>query len=172
RNVGAYYRDAQGRNAVGPMSLDVGRGDIGRGDIGRGDIGRGDIGRGDIGRGDIGRGDIGRGDIGLPNSGRGDIGRGDIGRGDIGRGGGDTDVGGADEPFVELDKTVAAAASGGGEALSAPSGLVACLTSDGACATEGGTLPVLLRWTAPGRAIGYEIHRFTFQGEFKSPRAE
>ena len=56
RNVGAYYRDAQGRKAVGPLSLDVGRGDIGRGDIGRGDIGRGDIGRGDIGRGDIGRG--------------------------------------------------------------------------------------------------------------------
>src|SRR5262249_16629865 len=26
RNVGGYYRDAQGRNAVGPMSLDVGRG--------------------------------------------------------------------------------------------------------------------------------------------------
>ena len=122
RNVGGYYRtritpNGPLVNAVGPMSLDVGRGDIGRGDIGRGDIGRGDIGRGDIGRGDIGvavgrgdigrgdigRGDIGRGDIGLPNQGRGDIGRGDIGRGDIGRGGGDLDVGGANEPVGELD---------------------------------------------------------------------
>src|SRR5262249_15762281 len=83
RSVGGYYTDTQGRKAVGPMSLDVGRGDIGRGDIGRGDIGRGDIGRGDIGRGDIGRGDIGRGDIG-----RGGIGRGGIGRGRLGRRGG------------------------------------------------------------------------------------
>ena len=54
------------------------------------------------GVGDIGRGDIGRGDIG-----RCDIGRGDIGRGDFG--GGDLDVGGANEPFSELDLETAQA---------------------------------------------------------------
>ena len=36
RSVGGFYVDRFGRNAVGPLSLDVGRGDIGRGDIGRG----------------------------------------------------------------------------------------------------------------------------------------
>jgi hypothetical protein len=172
RNVGGYYRDAQGRNAVGPMSLDVGRGDIGRGDIGRGDIGRGDIGRGDIGRGDIGRGDIGRGDIGLPNNGRGDIGRGDIGRGDIGRGGGDTDVGSVDEPFVELDEPTARAVTGG--APDPPSGLAACLTDDGVCASEGGGgVPVLLTWDAPhfGQILAYKVYRFEYSGEFAQPAA-
>ena len=154
----AYYY------AVGPLSLDVGRGDIGRGDIGRGDIGRGDIGRGDIGRGDIGipigrgdigrgdigrgdigRGDIGRGDIGVPSAGRGDIGRGDIGRGAFG--GGDTDVGGADEPFGDLDLETAIAASGSlpTDPPSSPANeLTACLTSNGVCASQGGDVPVLL----------------------------
>ena len=158
RNVGGLYIDALGRRNMGPFSLDVGRGDIGRGDIGRGDIGRGDIGRGDIGRGDIGRGDIGRGDIG-----RGDIGRGDIGRGDIGAG--DTDVGGtADEPFGEIDLPTAKAAAG--DAPTPPSGLIACLTTEGdtepfVCSTDGG-LPVRLDWEAPtfGAAIRYFVYRF------------
>src|SRR5207248_9761385 len=144
RNVGGYYTDPLGRKAVGPLSLDVGRGDIGRGDIGRGDIGSGDIGRGDIGRGDIGRGDIGRGDIG-----RGDIGRGDIGRGDIGRGGGDLDVGGTNrnEPLGDISLETAKAVEG--DKPTPPSGLTACLTSDGACADGGGDRPVLLQWQAP-----------------------
>ncbi len=136
RNVGGYYIDLLGRRAVGPLSLDVGRGDIGRGDIGRGDIGRGDIGRGDIGRGDIGvaigRGDIGRGDIGRGDIGRGDIGRGDIGRGDIGRGvfgGGDLDVGGLNEPIGELTLETATAVSG--NAPSPANALDACLTVEG-----------------------------------------
>jgi hypothetical protein len=124
----------------------------------------------DVGRGDIGRGDIGRGDIGLPNNGRGDIGRGDIGRGDIGRGGGDTDVGAVDEPFVELDEPTARAVTGG--APDPPSGLTACLTNDGACASEGGgSVPVLLTWDAPhfGQVVAYKVFRFDYPGEFVPP---
>jgi hypothetical protein len=162
RNSGGFYIDAFGRKAVGPLSLDVGRGDIGRGDIGRGDIGRGDIGRGDIGRGDIGRGDIGRGDIG-----RGDIGRGDIGRGLFG--GGDLDVGGTNDPVTELDLETARAVDGDTPAPS--SGLAACLTSDGVCAADGGSAPVLLQWEAPhfGRVVAYHIYRFPFVGGFVAP---
>jgi len=172
RNVGGYYVDLFGRRAVGPMSLDVGRGDIGRGDIGRGDIGRGDIGRGDIGA-SVGRGDIGRGDIGRGDIGRGDIGRGDIGRGDIGRGlfgGGDTDVGSPNEPFAELNLETAKAVEG--DAPSPPSGLIACLTnSDGGCAAEGGNTPVRLEWQAPhlGVPVQYLVYRFEYEGEFIAP---
>lgn len=167
RNVGGYFTDLAGRRAVGPMSLDVGRGDIGRGDIGRGDIGRGDIGA-SVGRGDIGRGDIGRGDIG-----RGDIGRGDIGRGDIGRGlfgGGDTDVGSPNEPFAELNLETAKAVEG--DAPSPPSGLIACLTnSEHGCAPEGGNTPVRLEWQAPhlGVPVQYLVYRFEYEGEFIAP---
>lgn len=165
RSVGGYYVDLSGRKAVGPLSLDIGRGDIGRGDIGRGDIGRGDIGRGDIGRGDIGRGDIGRGDIG-----RGDIGRGDIGRGY--EGGGDLDVGSPaefrDAPG-DIDLETARAVEG--NAPTPPSGLKACLTSDGQCTSEGGNLPVRLSWDTPtfGRAVAYDIYRFPFEGTFTAP---
>jgi len=172
RNVGGYYVDLFGRRAVGPMSLDVGRGDIGRGDIGRGDIGRGDIGRGDIGA-SVGRGDIGRGDIGRGDIGRGDIGRGDIGRGDIGRGlfgGGDTDVGSPNEPFAEMSLETAKAVAG--DAPSPPSGLIACLTnSDHGCASEGGSVPVRLDWQAPhlGVPVRYLVYRFAFEGEFVAP---
>jgi len=187
RNVGGYYFVPPDLYAVGPLSLDVGRGDIGRGDIGRGDIGRGDIGRGDIGRGDIGipigrgdigrgdigRGDIGRGDIGRGDIGRGDIGRGDIGRGDIGRGafgGGDLDIGGANEPIGELDLATAVAVSGN-DPSSPPSSpatqLTACRTLlsgefSYACVTEGGNTPIRLDWLAPhlGQAQSYSIYRF------------
>jgi hypothetical protein len=168
RNVGAFYTDVFGRKAVGPLSLDIGRGDIGRGDIGRGDIGRGDIGRGDIGRGDIGRGDIGRGDIG-----RGDIGRGDIGRGY--EGGGDLDVGSQKEFAAlvagaasgELDLETARAAEGN-VAVTPPSGLSACLTilvgeAGYRCAGElGGDVPVLLQWQPGtlGAASRYFVYRY------------
>ncbi len=166
RSPGGFYVDAANHVRLGPLSLDVGRGDIGRGDIGRGDIGRGDIGRGDIGdaigRGDIGRGDIGRGDIGRGDIGRGDIGRGDIGRGDIGRGVfglGDLDLGGYQEPPLELDLDVARAVSG--DAPSPPNELSACLTVGGQCA-PGGDLPVLLTWAAPhlGQPVSYSLYRF------------
>ncbi len=178
RNVGGYYVDLLGRKAVGPLSLDVGRGDIGRGDIGRGDIGRGDIGRGDIGRGDIGlaigRGDIGRGDIGRGDIGRGDIGRGDIGRGDIGRGvfgGGDLDVGGLNEPIGELDLETAKAVSG--NAPSPAKELNACLTTGGECVVESGNAPVRLDWQAPhlDRATSYSIYRFEVDPEAIFPPA-
>src|SRR4030095_4900861 len=102
--------------------------------------------------------------------GRGDIGRGDIGRGDIGRGGGDTDVGSGDEPFVELDEPTARAVTGG--APDPPSGLAACLTDDGVCASEGGGgVPVLLTWDAPhfAQVIAYKIYRFEYSGEFAAP---
>jgi hypothetical protein len=163
RNVGAYYIDTRGRKAVGPLSLDVGRGDIGRGDIGRGDIGRGDIGRGDIGRGDIGRGDIGRGDIG-----RGDIGRGDIGRGDIGRGGGDVDVGGPDEPPGDMPVETAKAAEGGSSPP--PSGVAVTLPDSAPYAR----LLVHVSWLAPneGQVALYQVYRFAFVGEFVAPAPE
>jgi len=188
RNVGGYYVDLQGRIAVGPLSLDIGRGDIGRGDIGRGDIGRGDIGRGDIGRGDIGiaigRGDIGRGDIGRGDIGRGDIGRGDIGRGDIGRGafgGGDLDVGGANEPIGDLDLATAVAVSGNNP-NSPPSSpatqLTACRTVLSGefsynCVVEGGNTPIRLDWLAPhlGQALSYSIYRFVVDPEAVFPPA-
>ena len=190
RNVGGYYRDTLGRNAVGPMSLDVGRGDIGRGDIGRGDIGRGDIGRGDIGRGDIGvsvgrgdigrgdigRGDIGRGDIGLPNLGRGDIGRGDIGRGDIGRGGGDLDVGSADEPEGDMPVETAKAAEGDAS-TGPPVTMTACLTSSAeTCVNtpEGAAdarTPVNVAWLPPNlgaaAVVDYKLYRLQFEGTFE-----
>ena len=166
RSPGGFYLDAEKHLRLGPLSLDVGRGDIGRGDIGRGDIGRGDIGGGAIGaaigRGDIGRGDIGRGDIGRGDIGRGDIGRGDIGRGDIGRGVfglGDLDLGGYQEPPLELDLDVARAVSG--DAPPPPNELSACLTIGGQCAV-GGDLPVLLSWAAPhlGQPVTYALYRF------------
>ena len=49
-----------------------------------------------------------------------------------------------------------------------PSGLVACLTSEGGgCATEGGDRPVLLNWQEPHLAIAvrYFVYRFGFAGE-------
>jgi hypothetical protein len=168
RSTGGYYFDLAGLKAVGPLSLDIGRGDIGRGDIGRGDIGRGDIGRGDIGvaigRGDIGRGDIGRGDIGRGDIGRGDIGRGDIGRGDIGRGGGDLDVdfrdpnvGDRNAPIGDLDLETSLAVTGSlpTDVPNSPANeLTASLTNDG--------LPVTLNWQAPhlGEAVSYSVYRF------------
>jgi hypothetical protein len=151
RSSGGFYIDTSNRKAVGPLSLDIGRGDIGRGDIGRGDIGRGDIGRGDIGRGDIGRGDIDRGDIG-----RGDIGRGDIGRGDFG--GGDLDVGAPNEPFTELDLETAQALGN-----APPSGLKVCQVNSGeGCSSDGYSgLRYRLTWEAPivGAVDHYEIYR-------------
>ncbi|HEX6975759.1 MAG TPA: DUF3344 domain-containing protein, partial [Vicinamibacterales bacterium] len=86
RNTGGLYVDTTGHLAVGPLSLDSGRGDLGRGDLGRGDLGRGDLGRGDLGRGDLGRGDLGRGDLGRGDLGKPALGRGDRGRGDLGGG--------------------------------------------------------------------------------------
>ena len=173
RSTGGYYviPGPPPLNAVGPMSLDIGRGDIGRGDIGRGDIGRGDIGRGDIGvalgRGDIGRGDIGRGDIGRGDIGRGDIGRGDIGRGDIGRGGGDLDVDFLDpnlldrnEPIGDLDLETSLAVTG-----SLPTDVPNSPATELTASLTGGGLPVglNLEGAAPGRAP--QLLRVSIRGD-------
>ena len=102
RSPGALFvADSTGHLAVGPLSLDSGRGDLGRGDLGRGDLGRGDLGRGDLGRGDLGRGDLGRGDLGRGDLGAPALGRGDLGRGDLG--GGDLFVGDPNNRGGELD---------------------------------------------------------------------
>ncbi len=98
---GLFVVDSTGHLALGPLSLDSGRGDLGRGDLGRGDLGRGDLGRGDLGRGDLGRGDLGRGDLGRGDLGNPALGRGDLGRGDLG--GGDLFVGDPNNPGGELD---------------------------------------------------------------------
>jgi hypothetical protein len=165
RNVGGIYADpaASGRLTLGPLSLDVGRSDIGRSDIGRSDIGRSDIGRSDIGRSDIGSGDLGQGDTGRSDIGRSDIGRSDIGRGLFG--GGDLDVGGANEPFGEIDLETARAVTG--NAPTPPDGLRACLTSNGECASQGGGTPVLLNWQAPhvGKPTRYRVYRVEFWSE-------
>ena len=155
RNVGGLYINKTTlKEAVGPLSLDVGHGDIGHGDIGHGDIGHGDIGHGDIGHGDIGHGDIGHGDIG-----HGDIGRGYLGLGDL-------SVSAANEATFELDLETAKAVEG--DRPTPPSGLAACLTSGGVCPTEGGgDRPVLLNWQAPhlATAVRYLVYRFGFAGE-------
>jgi hypothetical protein len=134
RNVGGYYFVPPDFYAVGPLSLDVGRGDIGRGDIGRGDIGRGDIGRGAFG-------------------------------------GGDLDVGGDDEPFGDIDLETARAVAG--NAPSPARDLTACLTSDGVCTAEGGSVPVRLSWQAPhlDQATSYSIYRFAYDPEAPFPPA-
>jgi hypothetical protein len=169
RNVGGIFPDpaANGRLTLGPLSLDVGRSDIGRSDIGRSDIGRSDIGRSDIGRSDIGSGDLGQGDTGRSDIGRSDIGRSDIGRGLFG--GGDLDVGGANEPFGEIDLETAKAVTG--NAPTPPDGLQACLANDGRCASEGGGTPVLLNWQAPhvGKPIRYHVYRVEFWSETFQP---
>jgi hypothetical protein len=171
RNVGGIFADpaAGGRMTLGPLSLDVGRSDIGRSDIGRSDIGRSDIGRSDIGRSDIGSGDLGQGDIGRSDIGRSDIGRSDIGRGAFG--GGDLDVGTPNEPVGELDLETFKAAVG--NSPTPPNTLKACLTSDGACASEGGDRPVRLQWETPnvGTPVSYAVYRFIVNPEASFPPA-
>ncbi len=165
RNTGGLFViDAAGRLALGPLSLDTGRGDLGRGDLGRGDLGRGDLG-GDLGRGDLGRGDLGRGDLGRGDLGRGDLGRGDLGalldlgRGDLGRG----DLGGGDL-FVgdpngggELDVETA-----GELANTPPNEFRACVVGVGDCTDASAlTHQVRLDWTASnvGGVVRYVAYR-------------
>ena len=148
RTAGGLFIDAQGRPAVGPLSLDTGRGDLGRGDLGRGDLGRGDLGRGDLGRGDLGRGDLGRGDLGTL------FGRGDLGRGDLG--GGDLFQGNPAEPWGEIDFVTAVDL-----AKAPPNQFSACVIGE-TCA--GVVVPrhrVRLEWTSPniGGVAQYEVLR-------------
>jgi VCBS repeat-containing protein len=148
RSGGGLFRNELDQYAMGPLSLDAGRGDLGRGDLGRGDLGRGDLGRGDLGRGDLGRGDLGRGDLGTI------FGRGDLGRGDLG--GGDLFVGDPSEPFGELDADTAADL-----AKTPPGEFRACVLGE-SCA--GGDTPlhrVRLDWIPPtvGAVNVYEVLR-------------
>ncbi|MGD9902030.1 MAG: Ig-like domain-containing protein [Vicinamibacterales bacterium] len=70
-------------DAVGPLSVNLGKGDLGKGDLGKGDLGKGDLGKGDLGKGDLGKGDLGKGDLGKGDLGKGDLGKGDLGGGDL-----------------------------------------------------------------------------------------
>ena len=168
RSTGALYQlDASGRLAVGPLSLDSGRGDLGRGDLGRGDLGRGDLGRGDLGRGDLGRGDLGRGDLGRGDLGTMALGRGDLGRGDLG--GGDLFVGDPNNPGGELDFETA-----GDLAKTPPNTFDACVVggddSRYACRDLQAPLhQVKLSWLSPnvGGVSGYQVYRVA--GEALSP---
>jgi hypothetical protein len=138
RSAGGLFFDSLDRAAVGPLSLDAGRGDLGRGDLGRGDLGRGDLGRGDLGRGDLGRGDLGRGDLGSSSI----LGRGDLGRGDLG--GGDLFVGGPGEPIGELDFETA-----GDLAKTPPAEFRACVIGESCVGTETPLHRVRMDWTSP-----------------------
>lgn len=148
RSAGGLFMDAAGRFAVGPLSLDAGRGDLGRGDLGRGDLGRGDLGRGDLGRGDLGRGDLGRGDLGSI------LGRGDLGRGDLG--GGDLFVGGPGEPGGELDFETAVFL-----AKTPPNQFRACVIGENCPEGETPLHKVRLDWTTPtvGAISHYQVLR-------------
>ncbi len=148
RSAGGLFVDASGRYAVGPLSLDAGRGDLGRGDLGRGDLGRGDLGRGDLGRGDLGRGDLGRGDLGTV------LGRGDLGRGDLG--GGDLFVGGPGEPGGELDFETAVSL-----AKTPPNEFRACVIGEDCPEGEVPLHKIRLDWTSPtvGAIAQYEVLR-------------
>lgn len=143
RSPGALFvADSKGHLAVGPLSLDSGRGDLGRGDLGRGDLGRGDLGRGDLGRGDLGRGDLGRGDLGRGDLGNPALGRGDLGRGDLG--GGDLFVGDPNNSGGELDFETAS-----GLASTPPNEFRACVIGT-SCTTQTSPLHrIRVDWTAP-----------------------
>ena len=143
RSPGALFViDSTGHLAVGPLSLDSGRGDLGRGDLGRGDLGRGDLGRGDLGRGDLGRGDLGRGDLGRGDLGAPPLGRGDLGRGDLG--GGDLFVGDPNNRGGELDFETASDL-----ASTPPNEFRACVIGT-ECTTQASPLHrVRVDWTTP-----------------------
>ena len=148
RNTGALYIGPFGQLAVGPLSLDTGRGDLGRGDLGRGDLGRGDLGRGDLGRGDLGRGDLGRGDLGRGDLGQIALGRGDLGRGDLG--GGDLFLNDPDNPSGELDLDMVI-----GTAKAPTNEFRACIIGIGTCQLPAGV------------TLAYPLHRVRF--DWKSP---
>ena len=155
RNTGALFEvGSSGRLAVGPLSLDSGRGDLGRGDLGRGDLGRGDLGRGDLGRGDLGRGDLGRGDLGRGDLGNPALGRGDLGRGDLG--GGDLFVGDPGSPGGELDFETA-----GDLARTPPTEFAACVIGEDCRAQASLLHQVRLEWKSPnvGGVSGYLLYR-------------
>jgi hypothetical protein len=151
---GLFVVDSTGHLALGPLSLDSGRGDLGRGDLGRGDLGRGDLGRGDLGRGDLGRGDLGRGDLGRGDLGTPALGRGDLGRGDLG--GGDLFVGDPNNPGGELDFETATDL-----AKTPPNEFRACVVGVD-CATQTSPLhQVRLDWKTPnvGGASRFIVYR-------------
>lgn len=133
RSAGGLFVDAAGRFAVGPLSLDAGRGDLGRGDLGRGDLGRGDLGRGDLGT-IFGRGDLGRGDLG----------------------GGDLFVGGPGEPGGELDFETAVFL-----AKTPPNQFRACVIGQDCPEGETPFHKVRLDWTTPtvGAISQYQVLR-------------
>ena len=111
RNVGGPFFDSEGRQVLGPLSLDMGRWDFGRWDFAQADLGRWDFGTGDLGRGDLGQGDYGRWDFGRWDFGRWDFGQPAYGRGDEARGylgGGDLFVGDPNNTGGELDFETAA----------------------------------------------------------------
>jgi hypothetical protein len=151
---GLFVVDSTEHLALGPLSLDSGRGDLGRGDLGRGDLGRGDLGRGDLGRGDLGRGDLGRGDLGRGDLGNPALGRGDLGRGDLG--GGDLFVGDPNNPGGELDFETATEL-----AKTPPIEFHACVVGVD-CATGTSSLhQVSLDWKTPnvGGASRFVVYR-------------
>ncbi len=86
RNIGVVFpvtTPGGALDAVGPLSVNLGKGDLGKGDLGKGDLGKGDLGKGDLGKGDLGKGDLGKGDLGKGDLGKGDLGKGDLGGGDL-----------------------------------------------------------------------------------------
>ncbi len=145
RNVGALYQ-VPGTTlfAVGPLSLDSGKGDLGKGDLGKGDLGKGDLGKGDLGKGDLGKGDLGKGDLG----------KGDLGKGDLG--GGDLFDGDPNNPGGELDAAIV-----NGLARTPPNRFAACVIGETCQGAESRRHQVELNWSAPnvGDVASYILYR-------------
>jgi len=147
RNIGGLLAiPGSTQFAVGPLSLDVGKGDLGKGDLGKGDLGKGDLGKGDLGKGDLGKGDLGKGDLG----------KGDLGKGDLG--GGDLFTGDPNNPGGELDFETA-----GDLAKAPPNEFRACVigVDSGCTGTTQQFHRVRVQWTAPnvGGVASYSVFR-------------
>jgi hypothetical protein len=145
RNVGALYQvPGTTQFAVGPLSLDSGKGDLGKGDLGKGDLGKGDLGKGDLGKGDLGKGDLGKGDLG----------KGDLGKGDLG--GGDLFDGDPNNPGGELDATIAS-----GLARTPPNQFTACVIGETCQGPAARQHQVQITWTPPtvGDVASYTVYR-------------
>ncbi len=145
RNVGGLYLvPGTTQFAVGPLSLDSGKGDLGKGDLGKGDLGKGDLGKGDLGKGDLGKGDLGKGDLG----------KGDLGKGDLG--GGDLFDGDPNNPGGELDANIV-----NGLARTPPNQFSACVVGETCQGSAARRHQVELNWSAPnvGDVASYIVYR-------------
>lgn len=169
RNVGGLFRLADGTLAVGPLSLDVGKVDLGPSDLGKVDLELGKVdldfgkvdldlgkvdlslGKVDLGKVDLGKVDLGKVDLDL---GAAQTGSGDLGRGDFG--GGDLSTADLENPFGEIDATMAAEL-----ARTPPNSFEVCVAGPTCAAPGAGSNDVVARFTAPniGGVAAFKLYR-------------